>query len=151
MSQAPRPNSYSATFLPKQRTIQERMWIQILRQPEFQSKSIDQLLEILRPHFICKSDDLTVFKKTPTEIVFEEKHSFCYGRPYRLSVGRITRGRGSVSYYAYRADRVDLPQPHVDFILKAINHASLDSSGPSEPANPSPAASAASSPAPSVH
>jgi len=119
------------------------MWIEILRQPEFQSKSIDQLMEIFRPHFTCQTDDLDVIKKTPTEIVFEEKHSACYGRPFRLTLGRITRGRAGVSFYAYRADRLNLPQGHRDFILNALTSAPLDARGPAQPGN---SASGASSP-----
>lgn len=119
------------------------MWIEILRQPEFQSKSIDQLMEMLRPHFTCQTDDLNVIKKTPTEIVFEEKHSACYGRAFRLTLGRITRGRAGASFYAYRADRLDLPEGHRDFILKALESAPLDARGPAQGGS---SPSAASSP-----
>jgi hypothetical protein len=143
-SQKPRQNTYEATFLPQQRTFQERMWLEILRQPEMQSKSIDQLLEIFRPHFTCQSDDLNVIKKTPNEVVFEEKHAVCYGRSYRLTLGRITKGRAGVSYYAYRADRLDLPQGHRDLILNSLVAAPLDASGSPKPAG----SSAAASPAP---
>ncbi len=143
-SQVPRQNTYGATFLPIERTFQERMWIEILRQPEFQSKSIDQLLEMFRPHFTCQSDDLNVIKKTPNEVIFEEKHSVCYGRPYRLTLGRLTKGRAGVSFYAYRTDRPDLPEGHRDFILNALTTAPLDTSAPPASGNPAAASPAAS-------
>ena len=127
--QVPRKNVYSASFVPKQRTKQERMWITILRRPEFPVKSIDELLATFQPHFICKSRDLNVIRKDPNDVLFEEKDSVCYGKPFRYTIGRITRGKTNVSFYAYRADLQDLPADRRDFIIKALSSAPLDTSG----------------------
>ena len=92
--QEPRREVYSATFVPKHRTSQEKMWVTIVRKPQLISKSSDELLQVFQPRFICKDRDLNVLKKDQNEIVFEEKDSTCYGQNYRYTVGRITRGQG---------------------------------------------------------
>jgi hypothetical protein len=145
-----RKNIYSATFVPKLRTSQEKLWITILRKPEFLDKSADDLLPIFQPHFICKSRDLNVIKKDLNEIVFEEKDATCYGQAYRYTLGRVARGRANVSYYGYRADVQQMPNDHRDFVLKTLTSAPLDTSGPPQPdVPPGPAANA--SPAAASH
>ncbi len=144
-------NQYAVSFVPKQRTSQEKMWVSILRKPELISKPIDELLADFQPHFICKSRDLSVLKKTANDLLFEEKDSICYGKSYRYTIGRITRGKGTVSYYAYRADVKELPGDRRDMVLKALSTAPLDTSGapaasPSESANPAPSAASTVSP-----
>ena len=136
--QEPRRNTYSATFVPKLRTSQEKIWITILRKPEFISKSTAELLEVFQPHFICQNRDLNILKKDPNELLFEEKDSVCYGQAYRYTIGRIARGKANVSYYAYRADLHELPVDHRDFVLKTLSSAPLDTTGspPSEKAVP---------------
>jgi hypothetical protein len=143
--QDPRRHNYRATFVPKQRTAQEKMWVTILRQPDLRSKSIDELLATFRPAFICQSRDLNVLKKDHNDILFEEKDAVCYGKTYRYTIGRVTRGKASVSYYAYRADVPELPEGRRDFVLKAISSAPLDSSG-----SPQPEKSVAASASPSA-
>jgi hypothetical protein len=127
--QRPRPDMYSASFVPKQRVSEEKMWITILRKPEFLSKSADELLQVFQPEFICQSRDLNVLKKTENEVVCEETDSVCYGRGYKYTMGRIAKGRASVSYYAYRSDAQQVPADHRDFILKTLTSAPLDISG----------------------
>src|SRR5271167_3388707 len=56
--QEPRRETYAATFVPKLRTSQEKMWVTILRKPQFISKSNDELLQVFQPRFICKDRDL---------------------------------------------------------------------------------------------
>jgi len=142
--QEPRRESYGATFVPKQRTSQEKMWVTILRKPQFISKSTDELFQVFQPHFICKDRNLNVLKKDQNEILFEEKDSTCYGQNYRYTMGRITRGQGSVSYFAYRADVAGVSSDQRDFVLKTLTTAPLDASGSAPPANSAaPAASTA--------
>jgi len=142
-----RPGSYGENFLPKERTIAERMWVTIIKRPEFLSKSIDELLQALRPPFICKSKDMNVLSKDANEIIFEEQDSLCYGRQYRYTMARITKAKSSISFYAYRADAAQLPEGRRDFVLKTLAGASLDkgplqaqsvaaNSGPSPAASP---------------
>ena len=131
--QQARRNGYSATFVPKQRTSQEKMWLTIVRKPEILSKSPDELLKDFQPHFICQFRDLNVLKKDHNDILFEERDSVCYGQKYRYTIGRITKGKASVSFYAYRADLQELPEGRRDFALKAISSAPLDTSGSPTP------------------
>jgi len=147
--QEPRRNTYGATFVPKQRTSQEKMWITILRKPEFLSKSTDELFQIFQPRFICQNRGLNVLKKDQNEILFEEKDAVCYGQNYRYTMGRITRGHGSVSYYAYRADVQTVPDDHRDFVLKTLTSAPLDASGPPPPEKPAASVPGTSAGAPS--
>ncbi len=120
------------------------MWVTILRKPQFISKSSDELFQIFQPHFICQNRNLNVLKKDQNEVLFEEKDSTCYGQNYRYTLGRITRGNASVSYYAYRADVADVPNDRRDALLKTLTDAPLDASGAPPSANsPAPAASPA--------
>ena len=135
--QEPRRNVYSATFVPKQRTTQEKMWVTIVRKPEFLTKSTDDLLQVFQPHFICQNRDLNVLKKDQSEILFEEKDTFCYGQANRYTMGRITRGTGSVTYFAYRADVPELADDRRDFVMKTLTSAPLDASGGNLPVNSS--------------
>ena len=142
--QEPRRDSYGATFVPKLRTSQEKMWITILRKPQFISKSSDELFQAFQPHFICENRNLNVLKKDQNEVLFEEKDSTCYGQNYRYTLGRITRGKASVSYLAYRADVADIPSDRRDSFLKILTDAPLDASGsPPIASSPAPAASPA--------
>jgi hypothetical protein len=135
-------------FFPKQRRLYERMWIDIFHQPEMVSKSTDELLHQFSPHFICQSEDLNILKKDPHEVLFEQKNAVCYGKPYRLTIARITKGRDSIFYYGYRSDRLDLPDGERDFILKTLASAPLDTSGPATETKT--AASASANPSPSA-
>jgi hypothetical protein len=132
------------TFLPKQRRLYEKMSVDIFRQPETVSKSTDELLAEFKPRFICQSEDLNILKKDPNEVLFEQKNSVCYGKPYRLTIARITKGRDSVFYYGYRADRLDLPDGEHDFILKTLTSAPMDTDGAVTETNTAASASAAS-------
>ncbi len=143
--QEARKNSYAATFVPKLRTSQEKIWITILRRPEFIGKSTDELLQVFEPRFICKDRNLNVLKKDQNEIVFEEQDSTCYGQTYRYTIGRITRGQKSIAYYAYRADVPAIANDRRDFVMKTITTAPLDTTGASPVAAPvAPVAPAAS-------
>jgi len=124
--QTPRPDTYGATFLPKQRSYQEKMWITILHKSEYQSKSIDELFQMFRPLFICQNKDLNVLKKDPNEILFEEKDSMCYGRRFRTTIARLVKGQSSISFYAYRADLEKTPEGRREFVLKTITSVPLD-------------------------
>jgi hypothetical protein len=142
--QEARKNSYAATFVPKLRTSQEKIWITILRRPEFIGKSTDELLQVFEPRFICKDRNLNVLKKDQNEIVFEEQDSTCYGQTFRYTMGRIARGHNTVAYYAYRADVPAIPNDRRDFVMKTITTAPLDTTGAPPVAAPSaPAASPA--------
>jgi hypothetical protein len=133
--QEPRRETYGATFVPKQRTSQEKMWVTILRKPQFLGKSTDELFQVFQPHFMCKDRDLNVLKKDQNEILFEERDSTCYGQNYRYTVGRITKGKAAISYFAYRADVPNPTSDRRDFVLKTLTTAPLDASGGPAPAS----------------
>jgi hypothetical protein len=141
------PNRYAVSFVPKQRTIMEKMWVTILRKPEVSAQSPNGLITTFQPHFICQSHDLNVLKKELNDIVFEEKDAVCYGRNYKYTIGRIVRGRNTVTYYAYRADQLELPPGRRDFVLKTITSAPLDASGTAPSDKPPAAATSPAAPA----
>jgi hypothetical protein len=138
-------------FLPKKKTYRERLWIEQIRDPKILSKSSDELLQMILPVFICKEKNLNFLKREYGDTLFEEKDSICYGKPYRLTLARIARGRSVVSFYAYRADQLELPPGDRDFILKTLSSAPFptdaspgDASATTTPSsNASPAAAAA--------
>ncbi len=132
--QATKPESYGAIFLPKQRAYQEKMWVTIVHKPDLQSKSIDDLFTIFRPVFICQNKNLNILKEDANEILFEEQDLMCYGRNYRYTIARLTKGEDRISFYAYRADMKDLPDGRRDFIMKALTSAALDTASPKPPA-----------------
>jgi hypothetical protein len=142
-----KPGNYGETFLPKERGIPERMWVTIISQPSYTSKSIDELLQIFRPIFICKSKDMNVISKDANEMVFEEQDSVCYGKGYRNTIARFTKAHDKVSVYVYRADVDALPPDRREFVLKTIEAAPLDKEAPTGQAVAANAApSAAASP-----
>lgn len=132
--QSSKPESYGAIFLPKQRSFQEKMWVTILHKPDLQAKSMDELFRIFRPVFICQNKELNILKKDANEVLFQERDLMCYGRPYRYTVARLTKGESRISFYAYRADMKDLPDGRRDFIIKALTTAPLDTGAPKTPA-----------------
>lgn len=121
-----RNNMYRATFVPKQRTYQEKLWVAIARNPPYLAKSTDELFDVFKPIFICQNKDVKFLKKEYGDIIFEEKDSDCYGRRYRLTIGRIARGHSTVSFYGYRADQLELPAGDRDFVIKALSSAPLE-------------------------
>jgi|HubBroStandDraft_3_1064219.scaffolds.fasta_scaffold252009_1 hypothetical protein len=128
--QSSKPDSYGALFLPKQRFYQEKMWVTILRKPELQGKSIDDLYRMFRPVFICQNKKINIVKKDANEVLFEEQDMVCYGRTYRYSIARLTRGQDRVSFYSYRADMQDLPAGRRDFVMKTLTTAPLEMGAP---------------------
>jgi len=138
---------YGETFLPKHRVIFERMWLSISSKPTFVSKSIDELVQMVRPIFICQSKDMKVLSEDPNEAVFEEQDNFCYGRGYRHTIARIVKGKSTVSVYLYRADVKELPEGRRDFVLKTMTSAPLDKAPlPTQSVAANSAPSAAASP-----
>jgi hypothetical protein len=140
-------------FAPKKKTYEQKMWLVQTRDPKILSKSQDELWSMHLPIFICQHKDRIVLKNDYADILFVEKDSMCYGRPYRLTITRIARGRSAVSAFVYRADLVDLPPDDQDFIIKTMTSAPLptdaiapgqggsvaNGSSPAPAANPTPA------------
>jgi hypothetical protein len=135
-------------FSPKRKTYQQRLWLVQTRDPKIVSKSSDELLAMYRPVFLCQHKDVTVLKSDYGDLLFTEKDSNCYGRLYRLTMGRIAHGRSAVSAFLYRADQLDLPPGDQDFIIKTMTSAPLptDAVAPEQ----SPAATTGSNPAPAA-
>lgn len=124
--QVNKPDRTGADFLPKQRSIPERMWVTITNRPEIMSQSMDQLLQSFRPIFICQSKDMKVLSEDANEALFEESDAVCYGRTYRYTIARVVRGKSNVSIFVYRADVHVLPGDRRDWVLKTLSAAPLD-------------------------
>ena len=122
-----------ATFVPGHRELRgERMWLVIVKDPAIIASSVKDAVEIFRLQSACKKRDLNLLRDKDSDILFVEKDAQCYKHDFVLSIGRIVRASGTVSFIGYRADAESLPDDKQAAIIEYLNAAPFETAPPKE-------------------